>query len=339
MLVVMKNKATEQEIAQVVNAIEAQGYKARPIPGSNRTAIGTIGNTRPVDDTAIRRLSGVKEVVHITKPYKLASRDFHPTDSVIHINQCHFGSNKFPVISGPCSIESQEQIDKTAAFLSSLGIKILRGGAFKPRTSPYAFQGLGVDGLKMMADVAAKYGMKTISEAIDMISLEDVIAYSDIIQIGARNMQNFPLLKAAGKSSKPILLKRGLSATLEEMLLSAEYILNEGNQNVILCERGVRTFDNHSRNTLDITAIPVLKERTHLPIIVDPSHATGKRDKVLPASRAALAIGAHGLIVEVHPEPEKALSDGAQSLNFTEFEQMLTSLRPMANILDVEIAE
>ncbi|KAA3613203.1 MAG: 3-deoxy-7-phosphoheptulonate synthase [Calditrichaeota bacterium] len=332
MLVVMKNNAEEKDIAAVVEAIEALGFKARPIPGSNRTAIGTIGNTGQVDDTSIRGLDGIKEIVHITKPYKLASRDFHPADTIVRIADSTFGANDFTIIAGPCSIESEEQINKSAEFLSSKGVKILRGGAFKPRTSPYAFQGLGVEGLKMLAEAGHKNGMRVISEAIDIVSLEDVVEHSDIIQIGARNMQNFPLLKAAGKASKPILLKRGLSATLDEMLLSAEYILNEGNQNIIMCERGVRTFDNHSRNTLDITAVPVLQEKSHLPIIIDPSHATGNRKRVTPVSKAALAVGAHGLIVEVHPEPSKALSDGAQSLTFDQFDELINELKPIAKV-------
>jgi 3-deoxy-7-phosphoheptulonate synthase len=332
MLVVMKNSAEEKDIAAVVEAIEALGFSARPIPGSNRTAIGTIGNTNQVDDTSIRGLEGIKEIVHITKPFKLASRDFHPADTIVRIGKSTFGTDDFTIIAGPCSIESEEQINQSAEFLSSRGIKILRGGAFKPRTSPYAFQGLGVAGLKMLAEAGHKYGMKVISEAMDLISLDDVVEYSDIIQIGARNMQNFPLLKAAGKASKPILLKRGLSATLDELLLSAEYILNEGNQNIILCERGVRTFDNHSRNTLDITAVPVLQEKSHLPIIVDPSHATGNRKRVAPVSRASMAIGAHGIMVEVHPEPNKALSDGAQSLTFDQFDALLEALKPLAPV-------
>ena len=332
MLVVMKNSAEEKDIAAVVEAIEALGFKARPIPGSDRTAIGTIGNTSQIDDTSIRGLEGIKEIIHITKPFKLASRDFHPADTIVRIGKSAFGSDDFPVIAGPCSIESDEQINQCAEFLASRGIKILRGGAFKPRTSPYAFQGLGVEGLKMLAKAGHKNGMHVISEAIDIISLDDVVEHSDIIQIGARNMQNFPLLIAAGKASKPILLKRGLSATLDELLLSAEYILNEGNQNIILCERGVRTFDDHSRNTLDITAIPALQERSHLPIIIDPSHATGNRKRITPVSKAALAIGAHGIIVEVHPEPAKALSDGAQSLTFDQFDEMLTALKPLAKV-------
>jgi 3-deoxy-7-phosphoheptulonate synthase len=335
MLVVMNKNAAESEIAAVVKSIENMGYNARPIPGSNRTAIGIIGNTGPVDDSSIIGLAGVKEVVHITKPYKLASRDFHPGDTVVNLGGTAFGGNMFPIIAGPCSVESEQQIENCAAFLSSRGIKLLRGGAFKPRTSPYAFQGLGINGLKILAAVAKKYEMRIVTEAMDTMTMDDVANYADVIQIGARNMQNFPLLKAAGKTSKTVLLKRGLSATLDELLLSAEYILNEGNQNVILCERGMRTFDTHSRNTLDITAIPVIKEKSHLPVIIDPSHATGVAKRVLPVSLASLAVGAHGLLVEVHPDPPNAVSDGAQSLNFEQFDALLNRLKVLAEVMKV----
>jgi 3-deoxy-7-phosphoheptulonate synthase len=337
MLVVMNKSATEAEIADVVKTIEEMGFDARPIPGSNRTAIGTIGNTGPVDDSSIRALAGIKEIIHVTKPYKLASRDFHPADTVVHVADTAFGDDSFPIIAGPCSVESAEQMEECARFLSSRGIKLLRGGAFKPRTSPYAFQGLGIEGLKILQQSGHNHGMKVVTEAMDMVTLSDVAEYTDIIQIGARSMQNFPLLKEVGKMSKPVLLKRGLSATIEELLLSAEYILNEGNQNVILCERGVRTFDTHSRNTLDITVIPVLRERSHLPIIVDPSHATGISSRVLPVSRAAMAVGAHGIMVEVHPNPAKAKSDGAQSLTFNQFDALLTELKVLSKVLKVNI--
>ncbi len=337
MLVVMKKNASEAEIAAVVDAIEEMGFNARPIPGSNRTAIGTIGNTGPVDDTSIRGLSGIKEIVHITKAYKLASRDFHPTDTVVHINKGHIGDNNFEIIAGPCSVESQEQIEKTAHFLASRGIKLLRGGAYKPRTSPYAFQGMGKQGLKIMHKAAREVGMAVVTEAMDMVTLGDVVEYCDVIQIGARNMQNFPLLKEVGKTSKPVLLKRGISATLDELLLSAEYILNAGNQNVILCERGVRTFDTHSRNTFDITAIPVLQEISHLPVIVDPSHATGHSGRVIPISRAALAVKAHGLIVEVHPDPGHAMSDGAQSLTFEQFDTLMDELETISKAMHIPL--
>jgi len=337
MLVVMNKNAAESEIAAVVKAIEEMGYDARPIPGSNRTAIGTIGNTGPVNDSSILPLPGIKEVVHITKPYKLASRDFHPADTVVNMNRSSFGGSSFPIIAGPCSVESEEQIEQSAAFLSSRGIKFLRGGAFKPRSSPYSFQGLGVKGLDILANAGKKHNMQVVTEVMDVLTLDDVVAYTDIIQIGARNMQNFPLLKAIGKTSKPILLKRGLSATLDELLLSAEYILNEGNQNVILCERGISTFDTHSRYTLDITAVPVLKEKSHLPIIIDPSHATGVSRRVLPVSMAAMTIGAHGLIVEVHPNPAKAMSDGAQSLTFDQFDELLEQLKVLSQVMKVSL--
>jgi len=337
MLIVMRQNASEEEISAVVSAIEELGFDARPIPGSNRTAIGTIGNTGPVDDTAIRGLSGIKEIIHVTKPYKLASRDFHPQDSLVRVDKTTFGGNEFPIIAGPCSVESEEQIESCAEFLSSRGIKLLRGGAFKPRTSPYAFQGLGLEGLKLLKNAGRNHGMKVVTEAMDMITLDDVVEYTDIIQIGARNMQNYPLLKMVGQASKPVLLKRGLSATLDELLLSAEYILNEGNQNVILCERGVRTFDTHSRNTLDITAIPVLKEKSHLPVIIDPSHSSGDRKRVIPLSKAAIAVGAHGIMVEVHPTPAKAKSDGAQTLDFTQFDLLIKELKMLANVLKVTL--
>ena len=336
MLVVMKKDATEKDINAVVQAIENQGYEARPIPGSNRTAIGTIGNTIPVNDTYIRNLPGVKEVIHVTRPYKLASRDFHPDDSIINVGKEKFGDKNFSIIAGPCSVESDEQIEQIAEYLAKKGVRIMRGGAFKPRTSPYSFQGLGINGLKILSKAREKYGLKIVTEAMDMLTLDDVLEYTDIVQIGARNMQNYPLLKAVGKASKPVLLKRGLSATLEELLLSAEYILNEGNPNIILCERGVRTFDTHSRNTLDITAIPVLKEISHLPVLVDPSHATGNNRRVIPVSLAAAAVGAHGLIVEIHPDPAKALSDGSQSLTFDQFDVLLEKITSITSALNPE---
>ncbi len=332
----MKKDATEKDINAVVQAIENQGYEARPIPGSNRTAIGTIGNTIPVNDTYIRNLPGVKEVIHVTRPYKLASRDFHPDDSIINVGKEKFGDKNFSIIAGPCSVESDEQIEQIAEYLAKKGVRIMRGGAFKPRTSPYSFQGLGINGLKILSKAREKYGLKIVTEAMDMLTLDDVLEYTDIVQIGARNMQNYPLLKAVGKASKPVLLKRGLSATLEELLLSAEYILNEGNPNIILCERGVRTFDTHSRNTLDITAIPVLKEISHLPVLVDPSHATGNNRRVIPVSLAAAAVGAHGLIVEIHPDPAKALSDGSQSLTFDQFDVLLEKITSITSALNPE---
>ena len=324
----MKNDASEKEIAQVVKKIESLGYKARPIPGSNRTAIGIIGNQNYIDDIYFENLPGIRQLLHVTRPYKLASREFHPDNTVVYIDAVPLGANEFTIIAGPCAVENEEQIYKTAEFLSRQGIRLLRGGAFKPRTSPYSFQGLGEEGLKLLAGVRNQFAMKIVTEAIDIASLDTVLNYADVIQIGARNMQNFALLKAAGQSGKPVLLKRGIAATLEEFLLSAEYILNEGNGNVILCERGVRTFDDHSRNTLDLAAIPVLKELSHLPALVDPSHASGNRNRIIPLSKAALAIGADGIMVEVHPNPDAALSDGPQSLDFQSFTNLLKALNP-----------
>jgi 3-deoxy-7-phosphoheptulonate synthase len=334
MLIVMANNASEQQIDRVVKRIEELGFDARPIPGSNRTAIGIIGNQGYVDDGQFLTMDGVRQVIHVTRSYKLASREFHPEDTVVEIDGHRIGSAQFSIIAGPCSVESESQLLETASFLSERGVKLLRGGAYKPRTSPYSFQGLGEEGLKIMAKVAQQTGMRVITEAVDVISIDRVVEYSDVIQIGARNMQNYPLLIKAGRSGKPILLKRGLSATAEELLLSAEYILNEGNGNIILCERGVRTFDNHSRNTLDLSIIPVLKELTHLPVLVDPSHASGNRKRVIPLSRAALAVGADGIIVEIHPQPEKALSDGPQSLYFSDFDILISELDQIAQVMN-----
>jgi 3-deoxy-7-phosphoheptulonate synthase len=329
MLIVMKQNATEEEINRVVKKIESLGFTARPIPGSNRTAIGIIGNQDYIDDYHFEKIPGIRQLIHVTRPYKLASREFHPENTVVYIDEVPIGADTFTIIAGPCSVESEQQLFQTAEYLVKHKIKIMRGGAYKPRTSPYSFQGLGEKGLQLLAEARKKYGLKIITEALDILTLDHVITYADIIQIGARNMQNFPLLKAAGQSGKPVLLKRGIAATLEELLLSAEYILKEGNGNVMLCERGVRTFDDHSRNTLDLAAIPVLKELTHLPIFVDPSHASGNRNRIIPLSRAALAIGADGILVEIHPNPDEALSDGPQSLDFPGFKALLEDLRTL----------
>jgi len=333
----MENNASESQIADVVNLIESYGYKARPIPGSSRTAIGIIGNEGYVDDTQFINLAGVKQVIHVTQPFKLASKEFHPEDTIVEIEQTKIGGNTFSIIAGPCAVENEEQIFETAEFLVSHEIHFLRAGAYKPRTSPYSFQGMEIEGLKLLAKVREHTGMKIVTEATDVLSIEYVAEYTDVVQIGTRNMQNYPLLKKAGKIGKPVLLKRGMSATLQEFLLSAEYILNEGNGNIILCERGVRTFDNHSRNTLDLAAIPVLKELTHLPIIVDPSHASGNRRHIIPLSRAAVAVGAQGIIVEVHPKPDKALSDGPQSLNFENFVELIKQIELISNAMKLKV--
>jgi len=330
----MENNASEKDIEIVVRKIEALGFTARPIPGSNRTAIGVVGNQGYVDDTQFLNLESVRQVIHVTRPFKLASREFHPEDTVVHVGKAAIGGKSFTTIAGPCAVESEKQIFSIAGFLLEQGVPLLRGGAYKPRTSPYSFQGLEENGLKLLARVRDKTGLRIVTEAVDIISIDTVAEYTDVIQIGARNMQNFPLLRKAGQSGKPVLLKRGISATLEELLLSAEYILNEGNGNVILCERGVRTFDNHSRNTLDLAAVPVLKEASHLPVIVDPSHASGNRKRIPPLSRAAVAVGADGIIVEVHPQPDEALSDGPQSMDFDGFRNMLQELRKIANSIE-----
>jgi 3-deoxy-7-phosphoheptulonate synthase len=316
MLIVMHHSATREQIRAVQEAVEAMGLRAEPIPGSERTAIGVLGNQGYVDDTTIRELPGVREVIHVSKPYKLVSRDFHPEATVVDAGGVPLGNGHVPVvIAGPCSIESEEQMLAAAQQVKAAGARILRGGAFKPRTGPHSFQGLGIDGLKYLRAAGDAAGLPVITEVMRIEQLDAVCRYADILQVGARNMQNFDLLKEVGKLDHPVLLKRGMSATIEEFLAAAEYILAEGNGRVILCERGIRTFERATRNTLDLSVVPLIRELSHLPIIVDPSHATGKRTLVPVMAKAALVAGAHGLMIEVHPEPEKALCDGAQSLN------------------------
>jgi 3-deoxy-7-phosphoheptulonate synthase len=302
------------------------GLVPHPIPGATRIAIGVTGNTGPVDETPIRGLPGVVDVIRVTKPYKLTSREMKPDDTVVVVGGIRIGEQRPVVIAGPCSVETREQTIETARRVKAGGAHLLRGGAFKPRTSPYAFQGLGEKGLEILAEARDITGLPLVTEVIGVEVFEAVEAVTDILQIGARNMQNYPLLRRAGKSRKPVLLKRGQSATLEEFLLAAEYLLAEGNRNVILCERGIRTFSDHSRYTLDINIVPELKSLTHLPVLVDPSHASGKREMVVPLARAAFAAGADGVIVEVHPYPDKALSDGRQSLNLQLFSEMMRGL-------------
>ncbi len=316
MLVVMKAHATEEQVRAVCEKIEALGYRAHPIPGAQRTAIGITGNRATVDPGGLEEMSGVQDVIAVSKPYKLVSRDVKEEDTVIRFagTDASFGGRDLAIVGGPCSIESPEQAFTVAERVAKAGARFFRGGAYKPRTSPYAFQGLGEEALKIMAEIRERYGLRIITEAIDHESLELVNEYADVIQIGARNMQNFSLLKKAGRLRKPVLLKRGMSATLEEFLMAAEYIMSEGNYQVILCERGVRTFADHTRNTLDLSIVPAVQRLSHLPIVVDPSHGTGKRTKVIPMSRAAVAVGADGLLVEVHHDPDRALSDGAQSI-------------------------
>jgi len=334
MLVMMQAHATDEEIRAVCRKIEELGYRPHPIPGATRTAIGITGNTGPVDASALEALAGVAECIAVSKPYKLAGRELKEDDTVVDLGDgVRIGGAELAIIAGPCAIESREQAFAIAAAVRAAGARLFRGGAYKPRTSPYSFQGLGEKGLEILSDVRAEFGLKIVTEAVDNESLELVERHADIIQIGARNMQNFSLLKRAGRSSKPVLLKRGLSATLDEFLMAAEYILAEGNYNVILCERGVRTFADHTRNTLDLSVIPAVKRASHLPIVVDPSHGTGRREKVLPLSRAAVAVGADGLLVEVHHQPDQALSDGYQSILPAQFEQLMSEVRQIAAVL------
>ncbi len=332
MLVVMDKKATKEEIDIVVRAIEDYGWTARPIPGGDRVSIGVLNNSGPVDASIFLGFPGVKDAIPITRPYKLVSREFKAEDTIIEIGDIRIGNRTLTIIAGPCAIESEDQAMAIAEYTKNAGAHVFRGGAFKPRTSPYSFQGLGEKGLEILAKVREKTGMPIVTEVMDYETFDLVDAYADIIQIGARNMQNFSLLKRAGKVQKPILLKRGMAATIDEWLMAAEYILEAGNTQVILCERGVRTFVHHSRNTLDLSAVAVVRKESHLPIIVDPSHAAGRRDQVLPLSRAAVAADAHGLMVEVHHMPDKALSDGAQSLYPHQFEQLCTQVRSIFEI-------
>jgi 3-deoxy-7-phosphoheptulonate synthase len=341
MLVVMKAHASEEQVRAVCDRIESLGYRAHPIPGASRTAIGITGNKGAMEPGTLEEMSGVQEVIAVTKPYKLVSRDIKEEDTVIRFpgSDGSFGGRDLGIIAGPCSIESREQAFTIAERVAKAGARFFRGGAYKPRTSPYAFQGLGEDGLKILAEIRDRFGLRIITEAIDNESLDLVAEYGDVVQIGARNMQNFSLLKKAGRLRKPVLLKRGMSATLEEFLMAAEYILSEGNYEVILCERGVRTFADHTRNTLDLSIVPAVQRLSHLPIVVDPSHGTGKRNKVLPLSRAAVAVGADGLIVEVHHDPDHALSDGMQSIFPDQFDELMGEIRQIAAVLRRNVQE
>jgi len=331
-LIVMQKDATPEQIDRVNEEIRNLGLTPVSIPGSERIAIGIIGNAGPLDPELFSGLDGVKEAIPVSKPYKLVSREVKPEDTVVQIGDVAIGGSDFIVIAGPCAVESLEQCLTIARAIKKAGARLFRGGAFKPRTSPYSFQGLEEQGLAILDQVRKETGLLIVTEAIDHDVLAVVEEVADIIQIGARNMQNFSLLKRAGKSTKPILLKRGMSATIEELLMAAEYIMSEGNHRIILCERGVRTFADHSRNTLDLSAIPAVKTLSHLPIIVDPSHAAGKRDQVIPLSRGAAAVGAHGLIVEVHHDPKHALSDGPQSLYPEQFEELMRSIKILSSL-------
>ena len=331
MVVVMEEGATEEQIQHVIDRLMKMGFDAHRSTGARQTVIGAVGARIDFDTRGIELIEGVDEVVRISAPYKLASRHFRPEGSIINLGKgVSVGCKKVCMMAGPCSIESETQINDIAARVKGLGGSVLRGGAFKPRSSPYSFQGLGLPGLKLMRAAADRHDLLVISEVMDHTQIPAMLDYVDVFQVGARNMQNYNLLKELGKVSRPVLLKRGISATIEELLLSAEYIMSGGNYNVVLCERGIRTFENATRNTLDISAIPVIQKLSHLPIVVDPSHGTGRRDKVPPMARAAVAAGADGLLIEVHSDPERALSDGAQSLYFEQFEQLMKELRLIA---------
>ena len=339
MLVVMKAHATEEQVRAVCEKIESAGLRAHPLPGAQRTAIGITGNQGMVE-IGLEDLAGVQEVIRVSKPYKLVSRDVKEEDTVIRFpaTGASIGGRELAVIAGPCAVESREQAFRAAERVSRAGARFFRGGAYKPRTSPYAFQGLGEEGLRILAEIRERLGLAIVTEAIDNESLELVEKYADVIQIGARNMQNFSLLKRAGRARKPVLLKRGMAATLEEFLMAAEYVMSEGNYQVILCERGVRTFVDHTRNTLDLSVVPAVHRLSHLPILVDPSHGTGRRDKVIPLSRAAVAVGADGLIVEVHPDPDRALSDGMQSIYPEQFDELMSEVRQIAPVVERTLA-
>lgn len=339
MLVVMKQSATPDQIERVCAWIREKGYTAQPMPGAQRTAIGLVGNDGRVDGSALEDMPGVAEIIYVSNPYKQVSREWKQENSVVTIAPgVAFGAGPVPVIAGPCSVESEAQIVASARAVKAAGALALRGGAFKPRSSPYSFQGLGKRGLEMLALAKRETGLAIVTEAMDDAGAELVAEYADCIQIGARNMQNYSLLKTVGKLGKPVLLKRGMAATIADLLLSAEYLLAEGNGQVILCERGLRSFDTQSRNLFDLTAIPVVQQLSHLPIVADPSHGTGRRDKVLPMARAAVAAGADGLIIEVHPQPEKAMSDGAQSQTPDQFAATMVELRKVAEAVGRTIA-
>ncbi|HEX3748754.1 MAG TPA: 3-deoxy-7-phosphoheptulonate synthase [Bryobacteraceae bacterium] len=337
MLVVMQQGATEEQIDTVIERLTELGFDVHRSTGVVHTVLGGVGGKEDFDLDVFELMEGVKEAHRISSPYKLASRSFKPGGTVVKIRDVEIGAERVIVMAGPCSVENREQIERSAGIVAEGGARVIRGGAFKPRSSPYSFQGLGEEGLVMLREAADRHGLLVASEAMDQTQIPLVAQYADILQVGARNMQNFTLLRELGRQRKPVLLKRGISATIEELLLSAEYIMSGGNYDVILCERGIRTFETYTRNTMDISAIPVVKKLSHLPILADPSHGTGRRDKVLPMARAAVAAGADGLLVEVHPEPDRALSDGAQSLRPEQFQEMMRQLRRIAAAVERSI--
>lgn len=333
MLIVMKSDATEGQVKAVLRVIEELGYRGHPMPGASRTAIGITGNPGAVDPSHFENLPGVSEAVRVSKPYKLVTLDLRSEKTVVQVGEATIGGEELAIIAGPCAIESRDQAFVVAEAVWRSGAKFFRGGAFKPRTSPYAFQGLGEDGLKILEDIREKYGLKIVTEALDEAGVDLVERYADVIQIGARSMQNFTLLRRVGKSRLPVLLKRGLSATLDEWLLAAEYIMAEGNYQIVLCERGIRTFAQHTRNTLDLSAVPAVRRISHLPVIVDPSHGTGKNYMVTPLARAGVAVGSDGLIIEVHDQPDHALCDGAQALTLVQYQQLVNEVRAIHEVI------
>ena len=330
----MKNNATDEQINSVINKIKKMGFTPCPIPGAQRTAIGVIGNESRIDSSQIDLMPGVKEIFHVSKPFKRASKEFHPEHTVIKINGAIIGNNHFVIIAGPCSVENKDQIVNTAIAIKKAGAKILRGGAFKPRTGPYSFQGLGEEGLKYLAVARKETGLPIVTELMHLKYIDLILEYTDIVQVGARNMQNYDLLQELGKVKKPVLLKRGMSATMDEFLLAAEYILNEGNSQVILCERGIRTFERSTRNTLDLSTVALIKELSHLPVIVDPSHGTGKRSLIAPMSFASVACGADGLMIEVHVKPEEALSDASQTISPEQLIEIIEKLKKFTALMN-----
>ena len=337
MIVVMKREATQAQVANVTARIKEMGCQAHISEGQERTIIGIIGNGRPLDHDQLERIDGVERTVPVLQPFKLASREFHPKDTVVSINGVSIGGKKLVVMAGPCAVEGRDQMLEAAAAVRQAGALMLRGGAFKPRTSPYSFQGLGEEGLRFLAEARQATGLPVVTEIMAPEQVPLIAGYADVLQIGARNMQNYALLHAVGEAKRPVLLKRGMMSTIEELLMSAEYILSHGNDRVILCERGIRTFEPYTRNTLDINAVPLLKQLSHLPVVVDPSHGTGRWELVAAVSRAAVAAGADGLIIEVHPCPSRALSDGAQSLKPDTFAQLMAELRPVAQAVGREL--
>jgi 3-deoxy-7-phosphoheptulonate synthase len=333
MLIVMKSGATEEQIGKVLDVVRELGFKPHPMPGATRTAIGVTGNPGPIDPGNFEDLPGVAEAIRVSKPYKLVGRDLKHDNTVVRVGQAQIGGPEPVIIAGPCAVESFDQTMEIAELVAACGIKLFRAGAFKPRTSPYSFQGLGEEGLKILAEVRARFGMRIVTEVLDQENVGLVEEYADMLQIGARNMQNFSLLRCVGQARKPVLLKRGMSATLDEMLLAAEYVMSEGNYDVVLCERGVRTFADHTRNTLDLSIVPAVQNLSHLPIIVDPSHGTGRRDKVIPLARASIAVGASGIMIEVHNHPERALSDGPQALLPEMFRRLVDEVQAIHSVL------